>query len=130
MGKQLSSLTGPLNKEETQLLLKTAVDAVNTKVATEATLAELKAVSNNILSEIQSKDLMIVIKNLLTIITNPTWLDMATNRLNVQATLQSGTVTTVSTVTNLSNIDNYPGRMLIMTNELNAWANTVRRTIV
>jgi len=88
---------------------------------------------SEIVTEIQVKDLMIAVKNLLTIITNPTWLDMTANRLNVQAILQSGTVTTVSTLTNaanLTNIDSYPGRMLIMTNELNAWANTVRRTIV
>lgn len=89
-----------------------------------------KAALEDVVNEISNKDLMIAIKNLLIAIANPSYVDKSVNAIRNQ--VQSGTITTVSTVsalTNVSQIDSIQGRLLMMNSNVNAWANSQRRTI-
>lgn len=60
----------------------------------------------------------------------PPWFDRSANAIRNQ--VQSGTITTVSTVTTvttvtgLTNIDSYQGKLLIINQNISAWANLVR----
>ncbi len=68
-------------------------------------------------------DLVVVIRQMINAIIYPPNLDKVQNRTRVMATLESGTVTTV---TGLTNIDSYQGRMLIINGNATSWATNVR----
>jgi len=69
-------------------------------------------------------------KQALTRIIYPAWYDRSANAIRNQ--VQSGTITTVSTVTTvttvagLTNVDSYQGKLLIINQNISAWANLVR----
>jgi hypothetical protein len=77
-----------------------------------------------------------LLRQLLQSIADPGWLDKSANQLRAQVT---GTITaaaitiaaaqTLATLTTLSNIDAYQGKLLMVGMDIDAWANTVRRTI-
>lgn len=95
-----------------------------------ALLTELQKKINA--TEAQLIELQTYMKILLQTISAPQWLDPSANQLRVQATLSSGTVTTVSTVstvTNQSQIDSLQGKTLVQDQNLNAWYNGVRTRI-
>lgn len=74
-------------------------------------------------------DLLVMLKQLLVATLYPPHLDRSLNRLRGTVTVESGTVTTVTTVTNLNVFDTYQARLPVLNTSLNAWANSVRRTI-
>lgn len=69
------------------------------------------------------------LSSLLKMLMYPVYLDRAQNRTRGTVNIESGTVTTVGTVSNVSQVDGLQGRLQIMNNNTNAWANVVRRTI-
>jgi len=95
------------------------------------------AVSATLLSAIESNTeataaLGVVIKALLQSTTNPPHIDKSLNRVRETAIVESGTITTVSaitTLTGLTNIDSYQGKLLMVGQNISAWASVVRRNI-
>ena len=78
--------------------------------------------------EASTVDMIVMLNNLLSIIASPGIRDKTVNADRV--TLVGGSTTISSgTITNVSNLGNYQGQMQIIQNNLNAWANTCRRTI-
>lgn len=84
------------------------------------------------------EQLTVVFKALMQGIVDPVTLDKTLNRTRQTAIVESGTittvgtvtgVTTVSTVTGLTNIDSYQGKILMVGQDMSAWANTVRGRI-
>jgi hypothetical protein len=81
------------------------------------------------------EQLTVVLKNLIQSIVDPVTLDRSLNRTRQTAIVESGTITTVSTVTGvttvtgLTNIDSYQGKLLMVGQDMSAWANTVRARI-
>lgn len=74
--------------------------------------------------------LSVVIKALQQATVNPPYLDKSVNAIRNQ--VQSGAITsvgTVTTVTGLTNVDGYQGKMLMIGQNMSAWANTVRSRI-
>lgn len=80
----------------------------------------------------------VVIKALMQGTVNPPHLDKSLNRVRETAIIESGTITTVSavtavttvaTVTGLTNIDSYQGKLLMVGQNISAWASVVRRNI-
>jgi len=74
--------------------------------------------------------LSVVIKALQQATVNPPYLDKTANAIRNQ--VQSGAITsvgTVTTVTGLTNVDGYQGKMLMIGQNMSAWANTVRSRI-
>lgn len=80
----------------------------------------------------------VVIKALLQSTTNPPHIDKSLNRVRETAIVESGTITTVGTVsavtaittlTGLTNIDSYQGKLLMVGQNISAWASVVRRNI-
>lgn len=81
-------------------------------------------------SDIQPSEIIPVLRQILMAIANPSYVDKSVNAIRNQ--VQSGTittVTTVTTVTGLTNIDSYQGKLLIINQNINAWANCVRANI-
>lgn len=82
--------------------------------------------------QIDTRDLLVVLKNLINVLANPSYVDKSANQMRAQVTgsvAVSGSLTTVSTVTTLSNIDGYQGKQGIIAENINAWSNTVRNKI-
>jgi hypothetical protein len=77
----------------------------------------------------QSVDILNSLRAVLLAITNPPYIDKSANQARVQATISSGTVTTVSTVTGLTNFGSQAADVTFRINSNNAWANNVRRLI-
>lgn len=81
------------------------------------------------------KDVIISIGEYLRALVNPPYRDKSLNRLRQTAIIESGTVTTVSTVTTvttvtgLTNIDSYQGRIVVLGQNLSAWAVCCRNRI-
>lgn len=110
------------------------VDSVGGQVdvSTEGTLA-------SVLAELQKKlnstdtiiaDLTVLFRSFFQSITNPPYIDKSANAIRNQ--VQSGTittVTTVTTVTGMTNVDSYQGKLLIINQNINAWANSCRSLI-
>jgi hypothetical protein len=92
-----------------------------------AILSELAAKTES--EEIQLTDLLLAIKVLSQAIANPSYVDKSANQLRVQATISSGTVTTVTTVSGLTNIDSFAGRNLMTWQNQSAWGSVVRGRI-
>ena len=104
---------------------------LNIDTSTQSSSDQLQIVYNN---ETSTVDMIVMLNNLLSIIASPGIRDRTVNADRVtlvggSTTISSGTVTTVSTVSNLATIANYQGQMQIIHNNINAWANTCRRTI-
>lgn len=81
-------------------------------------------------SDIQPVELIPLFKQLIQSIVYPPWLDRSANAIRNQ--VQSGTittVTTVTTVTGMTNIDSYQGKLLIINQNISAWANACRSRI-
>ena len=60
----------------------------------------------------------------------PAWYDRSANAIRNQ--VQSGTITTLTTcttVTGLTNIDGYQGKLLLINQNISAWAGVVRARI-
>ena len=77
-----------------------------------------------------------MVKSLQQATVDPPYLDKTINAIRNQ--VQSGTITTVSTVTtattvgtvtNMTNIDTYQGKLLMIGQDISAWALTVRGRI-
>jgi hypothetical protein len=86
----------------------------------------------NTIGSVNLMDVVVLLKSLLNVIANPSYVDKSANQMRVQATLSSGTVTTVTTVatvTGMTNVDSYQGKLLMINNNNNAWANVVRTRI-
>lgn len=80
--------------------------------------------------EIQQSELITLFKNLLQAVVYPPWLDRSANAIRNQ--VQSGTITTVTTVTTITgmtNLDSYQGKLLIINQNISAWANACRSRI-
>lgn len=78
------------------------------------------------------EQLSVVIKSLIQSIVDPVTLDRSLNRTRQTAIVESGTITTVgtvTTVTGLTNIDSYQGKLLMVGQDMSAWATTVRARI-
>lgn len=82
--------------------------------------------------------LSVVVKSLQQAVVNPPHIDKSLNRVRETAIIESGTITTVSTVTavttlttltGLTNIDSYQGKLLMVGQNISAWAGVVRRNI-
>lgn len=82
--------------------------------------------------------LAVVVKALQQGTVNPPHIDKSLNRVRETAIIESGTITTVSTVTavttlttltGLTNIDSYQGKLLMVGQNISAWASVVRRNI-
>lgn len=82
--------------------------------------------------------LAVVVKALQQGMVNPPHMDKSLNRVRETAIIESGTITTVSTVTavttlttltGLTNIDSYQGKLLMVGQNISAWASVVRRNI-
>jgi hypothetical protein len=89
---------------------------------------QLQIIYNN---ESSTIDMIVMLNNLLSIIANPGIRDKTINADRVtlvggSTAISSGTVTTVS---NVAAVGGYQGQMQIIQNNINAWANTCRRTI-
>jgi len=100
---------------------------VETEDAAAATL--LSAIESNTEA---TAALGVVIKALLQSTTNPPHIDKSLNRVRETAIVESGTITTVSaitTLTGLTNIDSYQGKLLMVGQNISAWASVVRRNI-
>jgi hypothetical protein len=78
-------------------------------------------------TDIQLGELIPVMRNIFQAIANPSYVDKSANAIRNQ--VQSGTITTVTTVTGLTNIDSYQGKLLIINQNISAWANNVRARI-
>jgi hypothetical protein len=74
----------------------------------------------------QSVDILNSLRAVLLAITNPPYIDKSANQARVQATISSGTVTTV---TGLTNFGSQAADVTFRINSNNAWANNVRRLI-
>lgn len=90
--------------------------------------------ANTLLAAIESNTeaiaaLGVVIKALLQNTTNPPHIDKSLNRVRETAIIESGTITTVTTLTGLTNIDSYQGKLLMVGQNISAWAGVVRRNI-
>lgn len=87
------------------------------------------------------EQLTVVIKNLIQSIADPVTLDRSLNRTRQTAIIESGAltsvgtvttvtgVTTVTTVAGLTNVDSYQGKLLMVGQDMSAWANIVRSRI-
>jgi hypothetical protein len=110
--------------------------------ATETTLTSIKntdgikkitdplPTGTNTIGSVNLNDIHIILKSMLNVLANPSYVDKSANAIRNQA--QSGTVTTVSTVTSvtgMTNIDSYQGKILMIGQNISAWANTVRSRI-
>lgn len=76
--------------------------------------------------------LAVVVKALQQGMVNPPHLDKSLNRVRETAIIESGTitaVTTLTTLTGLTNIDSYQGKLLMIGQNISAWASVVRRNI-
>lgn len=73
--------------------------------------------------------LSVVIKNLLQAIADPVTLDRTLNRIRQTAIIESGTVTNVTSLTNQAQVDSYQGKLLVIGQDISAWANVVRGRI-
>ena len=72
----------------------------------------------------------VVVKSLQQAQVDPSYLDKSANAIRNQ--VQSGTITTVSTVTSVSaltNVDSYQGKLLMVGQDIAAWAGVVRERI-
>jgi len=78
--------------------------------------------------ESSTVDMVVMLNNLLSIIANPGIRDKTINANRV--TLVGGSTTISSgTISNVSTLSGYQTQLQIIQNNLNAWANTCRRTI-
>lgn len=76
--------------------------------------------------------LAVVVKALQQGMVNPPHMDKSLNRVRETAIIESGTitaVTTLTTLTGLTNIDSYQGKLLMIGQNISAWASVVRRNI-
>lgn len=79
---------------------------------------------------ISAQEFYLLFERILSAVAYPPWFDRSVNAIRNQ--VQSGTVSTVttcSTVSNLTQVDSIQGRLLPLGMNIDAWANTVRRTI-
>lgn len=88
----------------------------------------------SILTEVQTiknKQENLFIKFILVIqaLLKPAWFDATLQRLRETAIIESGTVTTVATVAGLTNIDSYQGKLLVINQNIAAWALVCRTRI-
>lgn len=74
-----------------------------------------------------SLSLLCIMQKILQKLRIPTGFDLVLNRLRVTASVESGTITTVTTTGILSNFGSYPGNFFAQTQMRNTWANTVGR---
>lgn len=77
-------------------------------------------------------DMVTALKNIFNVLSYPAWLDRSLNRLRGTVIVESGTVTTVTTcttVTGITNLDSYQAKLPVINQNLDAWANVVRRNI-
>ena len=74
-----------------------------------------------------SLSLLCIMQKILQKLRIPTGFDLVLNRLRVTASVESGTITTVTTTGTLSNFGSYPGNFFAQTQVRNTWANTVGR---
>jgi hypothetical protein len=79
--------------------------------------------------KVQINDVIVILKNVLNAIANPSYVDKTANQIRAQVTGSLTTVTTVTTATGLTNIDSYQGKLLMIASNRNAWYNTCRRLI-
>lgn len=89
-----------------------------------AVLAELEQKTEP--ENTQMVELINVLRAITLAIANPGYVDKTANQMRAQV---SGSLTTVATVTGLTNIDSYQGRLLMVGQNISAWANVVRSRI-
>lgn len=108
---------------------------------TEVALYDEQQAQTAILEQIKTNSellaqLSVVVKNLQQATVDPPYLDKSVNATRNQ--IVSGTIntvttvstaTTVGTVTNMTNIDTYQGKLLMIGQDISAWALTVRGRI-
>ena len=70
-----------------------------------------------------------ILKQLLSAVLYPGWLDRSANQIRSQVTGTISTVTTVSTVTGITNMGSFSADHLQRMENINAWSNTVRSRI-
>lgn len=87
------------------------------------------SVSNSDVIADALNQLNVVLKVLTQAIVDPVTLDRSLNRTRQTAIIESGTVTTVGTVTGITNVDSYQGKLLMVGQDISAWANVVRGRI-
>ena len=110
-------------------------------LATEATQQQVRQAIENItipapvggateVNQLTGLSIIPWLKGILTKIAYPAWFDPTANVIRNQ--VQSGTITTVTTVTTVAgvtNIDGYQGKLLVINQNISAWANCVRGRI-
>lgn len=70
--------------------------------------------------KVQINDVIVILKNVLNAIANPSYVDKTANQIRAQVTGSLTTVTTVTTATGLTNIDSYQGKLLMIASNRNA----------
>ncbi len=131
LSKKLDSIdTGVRMKPQAPTSM--AVTGALTNTELRATPVVISGAVTNTPPDIQNVELVNVLRTLLQQISVPSWFDPTTNTLRVgthAVTVSSGTVTTVTTLTNLTNFGSNAADVMARDTSINAWANTVRRTI-
>jgi hypothetical protein len=109
--------------------------------ATEDTLALIKntdgikkitdplPAGTNTIGNVSLSDITILLKSLLNIITNPSYVDKSANQMRVQATISSGTVTTVTTCATLTNFNSYNANQVVQQANVGNWSLACRSRI-
>jgi len=77
-------------------------------------------------SKVNVTDLVTMLRAILIAIANPSYVDKTTNAMRTTVT---ATIATLTTLTGVTNIDSYQGKILMISSNKNAWANSVRRQI-
>lgn len=109
---------------QTQILeaIKTAVENPPAPPAPEGGATEQ--------NQIEGLGIILFLKAILMKIAFPSWFDPTANAIRNQ--VQSGTITTVTTVTTitgLTNLDGYQSKLLVINQNISAWAGVVRSRI-
>lgn len=77
-------------------------------------------------NESQLTEVIPMLRTLILVLANPSYVDKAANQLRAQIT---GSLTTLTTLTGLTNIDGLQGKTLLINQGINAWANCCRSRI-
>jgi len=121
-GRMLTQTTGVLTDDELR-----AAPVPTTDSTAQALLQQIES-NSELLAQ-----LAVVVKNQQQATVDPPYLDKSVNAIRNQ--VQSGTITTVTTVTtcatvtNMSQVDSYQGKLLMIGQDISAWANVVRGRI-